>query len=133
VVGWSVEVGRILLSRELRTQLVASPSSLCSATRPVSIVYSRWPFKKERVEGSRGCLQRWARGEALAASSPPAGCSADHATTSDRYSSMRFDTIDTLVYMFDSPSAVLSIRARGRCPGVFVARKFENSLRCAQD
>ena len=64
-------------------------------------------------------------GEALAASPPPAGCFADHATTSDRYSSMRFDPIDRLVHTFDSPGVVLSIRVKGRCSGLFVAQKSQ--------
>lgn len=86
-------------------------------------VFSMAVRKRKRVEGSRGCLQKWGSLGGLAA---PASCSADHATTSDRYSSMRFDPIDTLVYAFDSPGVVLSIRARWRCPVLLVAQKLAN-------
>lgn len=54
---------------------------------------------------------------------PPASCSAEHATTSDRYRSMRFVPFDTLVYTFNRPGVVLSIHARRRGPIMSVAQK----------
>ena len=73
-----------------------------------------------RVEGRRGLHWRWGNLGSLAA--PSAGCSADHPSTSDRYSSMRFDPIDTLIDTFDSPGVLLSVRVGGRCSAMLDAQ-----------